>query len=173
MSDEDDDFQTVKRKQKRKPAKIIRKNNIFYTVKLYTKGGGKPLKTLQLVLRTWFKTMKSGANSTVIYKPGSKNTSTAITSPMDISSNLQQLWKCFIGICPRTNPGDIWFQVKIGINKSEDEFHANTAWWFQDSQSAMFKKALQEHNTVRELWLLFSHERMNLEDLTLAIEDYA
>ena len=36
----------------------------------------------------------------------------------------------------------------------------------------MFKKALQEHNTVRELWLLFSHERMNL-DLTLAIEDYA
>ena len=117
--------------------------------------------------------MKSGASSTVIYEPGNNNTSNAITSLTDISSNLQQLRKYFIGIRPRTNPGDIWFQAKIGINESEDEFHANTSWWFQESQSAMFKKALQEHDTVRELWLLFSHQRMNLDDLTLAIEDYA
>ena len=122
---------------------LKRNNVVYYTVKLYSKGGRDPLKLLQLNLQTWFRTMKSGANSIIVYDPKDTNPPSAITSHLDISSNLQQLRKYFIGVRPKTNTGDIWFQVKIGMNKLEGEFNANTSWWFQESQSGMFRKALQ------------------------------
>ena len=40
---------------------------------------------------------------------------------MDISTNLQFLCKYFLGVRPRSNAGNIWFQVKLGFDEQPEE----------------------------------------------------
>ena len=148
-----------------------RKNKVFYTIKLHSNGGPEPLKVLQRTLRDWLRTMQSCVSSIILCNTAT-NSDLAITKPEQISTNLQSIKKFFNGICPRTGAGDIWFTVLLGYNDDDDELLENTRWWFQDNKGVMYRKALQVLDTSRKLWLLYSHEKMNLTSLKNAMDEF-
>ena len=145
-----------------------RTNKVFYTIKLYSNGGNEPLKVLQQTLREWFRTMQSCVGSIVLYD-STPNGTLVLTKPEQISTNLQALKKFFNGIRPRSGAGDIWFTTLLGYNEDDEELVDNTRWWYQEKKSVMYRKPLQVLDTSRELWLLYSHEKMNLSSLQEAM----
>ena len=147
-----------------------RNNKVYYTMKLVSKGGINPLKVLQQMLRDWLRTMQSCINSIVVYDT-SKNGNLVISTPEQIPTNLQVIKKFFNGIQPRTGAGKVWFTTLIGYNEDEEEVLDNTKWWYQENNCVMFRKALQVLDTSRELWLMFSHDKINIKSLKESIDD--
>ena len=141
-------------------------------MKLRTNGGIEPLKVLQKTLQDWFKTTKTCVNSFLLYKIN-KDGKAVIDQHNQITSNLQFLKRNFNRIRPPTGTGNIWFTACIGYDEDEDKVRENTMWWYQENKAVMFKKALQILSMTRELWLLYSQEKIDLFVLKKAINDMA
>ena len=67
----------------------------------------------------------------------------------------------------------MWFQVYLGFDEDEENVKENTDWWYDEQQSALYKKTLQVPKSVRKTWLLFSHKKINLKILQTKITLFA
>ena len=101
----------------------------------------------------------------MIYKYYDPDFKIAITKVSEITANVQKMKQFFAGIRPRSQTGDMWFQIYIGFNEEEDEIEDNTDWWYSNKQSALYCKQLQVQKSVQKIWLLCSHEKINLSNL--------
>ena len=70
-------------------------------------------------------------------------------------------------------PGDIWFTILAGFDESEEELKDNMDWWYKDNNSGIFKLPIQAPDTVSDIWLFLSHDKIDLPKLQDAIKEEA
>ena len=147
-----------------------RENIFYYKVKLYSNGGSNPNKIFQQLLRRWFLIMRRGVPSFIVYSYRDQSNSEAIQDRANITANLQDLKKYFIGLKLKSTPGDVWFRIRCGFDGTPDEMRDATDWWFRENNGVFFRQPLQVPDTVRNIWLFMSHDRMDTTRLTEAIQ---
>ena len=169
QSDSDDDS-TDEDKPKEKPHPSPRANVCYYKVKLYSNGGTNPNKIFQQLLRKWFTVMKRGVPSFLVYNYRNTSATDAIQDKTDITANLMDLKKYFIGLKLKSTPGNVWFRIRCGFDETSADMKDATDWWFRENNGVFFKQPLQVPDTVRDIWLFMSHDRIDTERLTEAVE---
>ena len=164
----DDEEEPIERPRPRN-----RTNVCYYKVKLYSNGGDNPNKVFQLLFRKWFTVMKRGVPSFVVYSYRDLANSDAIQNKTEITAKLQDFRKYFIGIKLKSTPGDVWFRIRCGFDDSPEDMRDATDWWFRENNGVFFKQPMQVPDTVRDIWLFMSHDRIDTTRLTEAIQDKA
>ena len=172
QSDSDEDS-TDEDEPKEKPRPSPRANVCYYKVKLYSNGGTNPNKIFQQLLRKWFTVMKRGVPSFLVYNYRNTSATDAIQDKTDITANLMDLKKYFIGLKLKSTPGDVWFRIRCGFDETSADMKDATDWWFRENNGVFFKQPLQVPDTVRDIWLFMSHDRIDTERLTEAIQEKA
>ena len=109
--------------------------------------------------------MKEFSPNIIIYIWKTTTFDRAITKDSDITTNLFSMREFFNGLNPRKDVKDMWANIQLGFDEPKKELLVNTSWWFKNNNSAIFEKALQLHETTRNFWLLFSHAKINKEQL--------
>ena len=146
------------------PKKIQRAHAVYYKVKLHSPGGKSPMKIMRTILRSWFKAMKACSPTFVVYEYRNNAKTKAIQAKQDINENIHFLKIFFSGLRLKTVAGDVWFTILAGFDENEEEFKENTDWWFRDNNSGLFKLPIQAPDTVRDIWLFLSHEKIDLSN---------
>ena len=100
-------------------------------------------------LRKWFKAMKEGVSSLVIYKYYDPDFKLAITQELEITANVPKMKQFFAGIKPKTKDGNMWFQIYVGFDEDKEDIKGNTDWWYKQQNSALYRKHLQVQRLVR------------------------
>ena len=158
---------------KERPRPRNRTNMCYYKIKLYSNGGDNPNKVFQQLFRKWFTVMKRGVPSFVVYSYRDLTNTDAIQNKTDITAKLQDFRKYFIGVKLKSTAGDVWFRIRCGFDDTPEEMRDATDWWFRENNGVFFKQPLQVPDTVRDIWLFMSHDRIDTTRLTEAIQDRA
>ena len=153
------------KKQLQMPIEIKRNHRLIYSLKLAVQKNSDPMKTMQHILRDWFKRVREHSPSFVVYKWKDETYSQAITCADSINANVFHMKQYFSGVRPKEENGFIWSTIHAGHNKVYDSIKKNNSWWLSKTDSGMFKKNLQFHDTERPIWLLWSHEQLDNEAL--------
>ena len=138
-------------------------------MKLSSPGGKNPTRVLQRLIRSWFKGIRTCSDTFVVYEYRNKSQTRAIQSKHDIKPNVQFLKRFCSGLQLKTIPGDVWFTILAGFDESEEEFKDSTDWWYREHNSGIFKLPLQVPDTIRDIWLFLSHEKIDVATLKEAI----
>ena len=113
-----------------RPVPGLRKNICYYKVKLYSNGGKNPNKIFQSLFRKWFTIMKRGKPTFIVHSYQDLSNSDAIHDKTNITANLQDLRKYFIGIKLKSTPGDVWFRIRCGFDDLPEDMKNAIDWWF-------------------------------------------
>ena len=128
------------------------------------------MKTMQEKLREWFKEMNKCSPSFIVYKWKDETFLSAITCSDSISANIYEMKHYFFRISPVVEEGDMWCTIHAGHDEEAEDIKENTAWWYKHKRSGMYKKNLQFHEHATPNWLLYSHDRIDTEELLSAID---
>ena len=55
----------------------------------------------------------------------------------------------------------MWPTIHAGHDEIYEPIKDNTSWWLAKTDSGLYKKNLQFHDTAKPIWLLWSHERLD------------
>ena len=147
--------------ERRKLKAIQRKNRTYFTLKIKIKANEDGFDELMKQTAKFFEQMQKTDKTSIVYGFRDKTPTHALMSPKDIPDSLITFREFFLGAQPRTEDGHAWATVWIGHDKDSAEIIETMKFWSKLSNSWMFKKALQEKNTVRDYFLLWSTEKMD------------
>ena len=139
------------KKQLQMPIEIQSNHRIIYSLKLFVNKLQNPMKTMQSVLREWFKEMRKCSPSFVVYKWKEETFSQAITCTETITANVYQMKQYFSGIRPKVDGRHMWATIHAGHDEVYEAIKDNTSWWLAKTDSGLYKKNLQFHDTVKPI----------------------
>ena len=114
--------------------------------------------------------MKDFLPNIIIYIWKTETYDREITKDSDITANLFNMRELFNGLNPIKRVKYMWSNIQQGFGEPKNELVVNTSWWFKNNNSYFFEKALQLHDTARNVWLLFSHAKINKELLVVELQ---
>ena len=156
-----------KNKSKKKLAKmnVSRPYNTYYTMKLKTQANTNPVKELTSKMKLFFEALREVDGSLIIYRFKDIVPTVAIASPDEIPTNINRFKEYFSGANPTPREDHVWASVWIGHSEDVDNLHTNIKYWSMEHDTFLYKKKLQEKQTVREYFLLYSTDKIDVEVL--------
>ena len=143
----------------------IRKHQTLLTLKLKVNKTNLPVKELILKATNWFRYLQTMDPNAVLYQYYSEDTKNAITTSKKIPSEIEKFKKYFSGANPLNKEGHAWCQIWIGHDEPMSNIKTNMKSWCSDKDTYMYVKRLQHKDTVREYFLLWSSEKMDVQRL--------
>ena len=157
------------KKSKKTRPPITRPFNTYFTLKLKNKSSKNSVKELAKNLKTLFDALREVDGSLVIYKYKDPVPTSAIISKDEIPSNITQIKDYFSGANPSPREGHVWASVWIGHSEEIENFKTNFKHWSMENDTFLYKKKLQEKQTVRDYFLLYSTDKVDIETLHSAV----
>ena len=145
---------------------IQRKNRTYFTLKIKIKANEDGFDELMKQTAKFFEQLQKTYKTSIVYGFRDKTPNHALMPPKNIPDSLITFREFFLGAQPRTEDGHAWATAWIGHDKDSTEIIETMKFWSKLSNSWMFKKALQEKNTVRDYFLLWSTEKWTLPSYT-------
>ena len=147
-------------------SKIIKRNfDGLFTLKLQVKSTNNAVREMQRVLQEWLQTIKDVDPSVVIYDWKNNTKERAISKSTEITTKVAAMKQYFFQVRPRSKAGTIWAQVHIGHDTTLKEIDESMEWWYQENKTGLYKKPLQHKDAVQVAWLLYSHEKVDRDNL--------
>ncbi|MGB0423910.1 MAG: hypothetical protein ACPGED_06295, partial [Flavobacteriales bacterium] len=146
--------------------KVTRKNQTYFAVKLFVQQSSKPVDALIKSAKEWFKQVKEVDKTCVLYDFRDKNPTRCIHKSKQVPDNITQFKHFFANANPQPKGGFVWVNVWAGYNEETSEnIKANMNAWGLESKTLTYIKQLQVKHSVKEQWLLWSTNNINIEKL--------
>ena len=167
-ADDSNPYSVLAQQQRKKKSQKLEKKRLkaiqrpfqtYITLKLSVKSNDNPPAELFATTKTWL-TALQGYDSVVVYAYQDIKPTIAIVKPTDIPSGLASFKDFFMGANPRGDAGYIWASVWLGHALEIQDLFTNFKSWLKKNDCAMYVKTLQEKNTVRDFFLLWSTQTM-------------
>ena len=144
---------------------IKRKNNGLYSLKLPVNDNDNAAAEMQRSITEWFKEMREVDPSFIIYDWKNDDMSRAISKSTEITTKVAAMRHFFSGVRPRSKAGFIWMNIHIGHDGPPSELDEGMDWWYKDKKAGLYKKALQYKDSIQVCWLLYSHDKVDRDNL--------
>ena len=148
---------------------ISRPFSTYYTLKLKVKASKNSVKELVSKAKVLFKALREVDGSLVIYSYKEDVPSKAIINEDDIPDNINKLKEFFSGANPTPKAGHVWASLWIGHSEETENLHSSFKYWSMENDTFLYKKKLQEKQTVRNYFLLYSTDKVDVETLHAAV----
>ena len=157
--------ETRKRKSEKKEKKRLkalqRPYNTYYTLKLKVEANSNPAVALFDAANAWLTNIQIVDPSIVVYGYKDPKPTFGIARPADIPKGLMSFKEYFLGANARADEGHIWTNIWIGHALEAKDIYSNFKCWLRKNDTYMYLKKLQEKNTVRDYFLLWSSQAMS------------
>ena len=167
-SDASNPYSILAQQQRKKKSQKLEKKRLkaiqrpfqtYITLKLSVKSSENPRAELFEATTAWL-TAIQGYDSVVVYAYQDLKPTIAIVKPADIPTGLASFKDFFMGANPRGDAGYIWASLWLGHALEIQDLFTNFKSWLKKNDCAMYVKTLQEKNTVRDYFLLWSTQTM-------------
>ena len=166
---------SAKKEEKRRKA-LVRPYDTYYTLKLKIEANSNPAVALRDAAGAWLIEIKVVDPTIVVYGYKDLKPTYGITRPSDIPKGLMSFKEFFVGANARADEGHVWANIWIGHALDKDDLFSNFKCWLRKHDTSMYVKKLQEKNTVREYFLLWSSSAMSeaklIDATTSALERF-
>ena len=155
----------VKKKKPKKKPNLTRPFNTYYILKLKIQASTNSVKELTTKMQTFLQAIQELDGSLIIYRYRDNIPIHAIMSKEEIPTNINRFKEFFSGANPSPREGHVWASVWIGHSEEPENLHTNFKYWSMENDSFLYKKKLQEKQSVREYFLLYSTDKIDVEIL--------
>ena len=94
---------------------------------------------------------------------------TGIKTNADIPNNINKYKEFLSGANPSPKAGHVWASNRIGHSEEAENLHTNLKYWSNENDTFLYKKKLQENLLVRQYFLLWSTDKIDVETLHSAV----
>ena len=156
-------------KQEKKRLKALRRPfDTYYTLKLKVDEHSNPAVALMDAASTWLNAIQTVDPNVVVYGYRDATPTYGICRSSDMPNGLMSFKEFFVGANPRSDAGHIWTNIWIGHALEAKDLFSNFKRWLRKNDTYMYLKKLQEKNTVRDYFLLWSTAAMSEDKLVEA-----
>lgn len=159
------------KKTKKNSPNITRPFNTYFTLKLKNNTSKNSVKELVKNLNTLFDALQEIDGSLIIYKYKDTVPTSAITVKDEIPNNIARIKDYFSGANPSPREGHVWASMWIGHSEEVENFQTNFKHWSMENDTFLYKKKLQEKQTVRDYFLLYSTDKIDVETLHATVSE--
>ena len=139
---------------------ITRPFKTYYTIKFKVNESTNPANELMSTANAWFTALQSVDPLAIVYGFKDLEPTHGILRPTDIPKGIVSSKEYYMGANPRPDEGFVWASVWLGHALDADDLYSNFKFWLKKNETFMYKKKLQEKNTVRDYFLLWSTQSM-------------
>ena len=153
-------------KQEKKRLKALKRPfNTYYTLKIKVEEHANPAVALMDAASTWLNAIQTVDPNVVVYGYRDVTPTYGIFRSSDMPKGLMSFKEFFVGANPRSDAGHVWANIWIGHALEPADLFSNFKRWLRKNDTYMYLKKLQEKNTVRDYFLLWSTTAMSEDTL--------